>query len=275
MGRKPGHETSDHRAAGRLEGKVALIIGGDSGIGRSSAVLYARELSDVATVYLAKEQADAEETRSVVEAAGRRCLLLPGEVTDPDGSRNFVEGAVKESGQLDFPVNNAAYLMRQDNSEDITVERFDGAFVTNINVAFSRFRPALPPPEERDAIINGGSIAGMRGTPRPVDHASTKGGGPRLHQVAGAEPRREGHPGQLRGPCPAWSPFISLSEPAHQVGKHGGKMPMGRPAQSEEIYRAFVFFATEADGSDIAAEVPTLSGGEVTTGQPETARPRT
>ncbi|WP_435017996.1 SDR family oxidoreductase [Tundrisphaera sp. TA3] len=266
MGQKPRYQAPDYRAAGKLEGKVALITGGDSGIGRAVAVLYAREGADVAIVYLAEEQADAEETRGAVEAAGRRCLLLPGDVTDPQGCRNLVERTVKELGQLDILVNNAAYQMQQDRFEDITVEQFDKTFKTNIYGYFFMVKAALPHLKKGSSIINVGSIAGMRGTARLMDYSATKGA---IHAFTKSLAQNfvdRGIRVNCVAPGPVWTPFIPMSEPAHQVAKHGEKTPMGRPAQPEEISPAFVFFASEADSSYITGEVLTLLGGEVTTG---------
>jgi NAD(P)-dependent dehydrogenase (short-subunit alcohol dehydrogenase family) len=266
MGLKPRFEAPDYRAAGKLRGRVALITGGDSGIGRAVAVLYAREGADVAIVYLREEQVDAEQTRRAVEAEGRRCLLLPGDVTDPASCRSAVERTVGELGRLDILVNNAAYQMQQDNFEDITEEQFDRTFRTNIYGYFYMIKAALPHLAEGAGIINVGSIAGMRGTARLMDYAATKGAIHAFTKSLAQNFVKRGIRVNCVAPGPVWTPFIPMSEPAHQVAKHGEKTPMGRPAQPEEIAPAFVFFASAADSGYITGEVLTLLGGETTTG---------
>jgi NAD(P)-dependent dehydrogenase (short-subunit alcohol dehydrogenase family) len=266
MGLKPRYEAPNYRAAGKLRDKVALITGGDSGIGRAVAVLYAREGADVAIVYLAEEQDDAEQTRRAVEAEGRRCLLLPGDVTQPSSCREAAERTVRELGKLDILVNNAAYQMQQDELEDITEEQFDKTFKTNIYGYFYMVKAALPHLKEGASIINVGSIAGMRGTARLMDYAATKGAIHAFTKSLAQNFVKRGIRVNCVAPGPVWTPFIPMSEPAHQVAKHGEKTPMGRPAQPEEIAPAFVFFASEADSSYITGEVLTLLGGETTTG---------
>src|SRR3954451_6542641 len=266
MDLKPRYKAPHYKGAGKLQDKVALITGGDSGIGRAVAVLYARAGADVAIVSLAEEQADAEETRRAVEEEGRRCLPLPGDVTDPASCRDAVARTVRELGRLDILVNNAAYQMQQDNFEDITEEQFDKTFKTNIYGYFYMVKAALPHLKEGSAIINVGSIAGMRGTARLMDYASTKGAIHAFTKSLAQNFVKRGIRVNCVAPGPVWTPFIPMSEPAHQVAKHGEKTPMGRPAQPEEISPAFVFFASNADSSYITGEVLTLLGGEVTTG---------
>jgi len=266
MGLKPQYKAPDYQAAGKLRGKVALITGGDSGIGRAVAVVYAREGADVAILYLAEEQADAEETRQAVEEEGRRCLLLPGDVTIPASCRDAVEKTARELGRLDILVNNAAYQMQQDNFEDITDEQFEKTFRTNIFGYFQMVKAALPHLQEGSAIINVGSIAGMRGTARLMDYAATKGAIHAFTKSLALNFVKRGIRVNCIAPGPVWTPFIPMSIPADQVAKHGEKTPMGRPAQPEEIAPAFVFFASNADSSYITGEVLTLLGGETTTG---------
>lgn len=266
MGQKPRYKAPNYRGAGKLKDRVALITGGDSGIGRSVAVLYAREGADVAIVYLAEEQPDAEETREAVEAEGRKCLLLPGDVTDPGFCRDAVRRTVDELGKLDVLVNNAAYQMQQDEFEDISEEQFDKTFKTNIYGYFYMVKASLPHLKEGSAIVNTGSIAGLRGTARLMDYSATKGAIHAFTKSLAQNLVKRGIRVNCVAPGPVWTPFIPMSEPAHQVAKHGEKTPMGRPAQPEEIAPAFVFFASEADSSYITGEVLTLLGGETTTG---------
>ena len=266
MDPKPQYEAPAYKGAGKLNGKVALITGGDSGIGRAVAVLYAREGADVAIVYLAVEESDAQETRRAVEAEGRRALLLPGDVTDPDWCKEAVSRTVKELGRLDVLVNNAAFQQQQDNFEDITLEQFDRTFKTNIYGYFYMVRAALPHLKPGSSVINVGSVAGHRGTGRLVDYAATKGA---IHAFTKALAQNFTDR-KIRVNCvapgPVWTPFIPMSEPAKQVAEHGKKTPMERPAQPEEVAPAFVYLASEADSSYVSGEVLTIAGGETMAG---------
>jgi NAD(P)-dependent dehydrogenase (short-subunit alcohol dehydrogenase family) len=266
MDPKPQYEASKYKGAEKLKGKVALITGGDSGIGRAVAVLYAREGADVAIVYLAVEESDAQETKRAVEAEGRRALLLPGDVTDPDWCREAVSRTVRELGRLDVLVNNAAFQQQQDNFEDITLEQFDRTFKTNIYGYFYMVRAALPHLKPGSSVINVGSVAGHRGTGRLVDYAATKGA---IHAFTKALAQNFTDR-KIRVNCvapgPVWTPFIPMSEPAKQVAEHGKKTPMERPAQPEEVAPAFVYLASEADSSYVSGEVLTIAGGETMAG---------
>jgi NAD(P)-dependent dehydrogenase (short-subunit alcohol dehydrogenase family) len=265
MDPRPCYQAPHYKGAGKLKDKVALITGGDSGIGRAVAVLYAREGADVALIYLQDEQSDAEETRAAVEKEGRKALLLPGDVTNFDFCREAVERVVKEYGKLDILVNNAAFQQQQERFEDITLEQFDHTFKTNIYGYFFMVKAAIAHLKAGSVIINVGSIAGMRGTGRLMDYAATKGA---IHAFTKALAQNFVER-KIRVNCvapgPVWTPFIPMSEPPEQVAKHGQKVPMERPAQPEEVAPAFVFFASEADSSYITGEVLTLLGGEMTT----------
>lgn len=172
---RPEYKAPAYKAAGKLDGKVALITGGDSGIGRSVAVLYAREGADVAIVYLPQEQSDAEQTRDAITAEGRRALLVPGDLTDPSFAQQAVERTVTELGKLDILVNNAAYQQHQESLEKITDEQWDHTFKTNIYGYFRMARAALPHLKPGSCIINTGSVTGLEGEKELLDYASTKG----------------------------------------------------------------------------------------------------
>jgi NAD(P)-dependent dehydrogenase (short-subunit alcohol dehydrogenase family) len=259
---RPRYEAPLYKGADKLKGKVALITGGDSGIGRAVAVLYAREGADVAIVYLEQEQSDAEETRSAVEKEGRRCLLLPGDVTQPEFCEQAVERTVKELGKLDILVNNAAYQAQQESLEKISDEQFELTFRTNIFGYFYLAKAALKHLPQGGAIINCGSITGMRGSKELIDYAATKGA---IHAFTKslAQSLVERH---IRVNCvapgPIWTPFIP-STSAEKAEQHGAKTPMERPGQPEEVAPAFVFFASEADSSYITGEVLAILGGEI------------
>jgi NAD(P)-dependent dehydrogenase (short-subunit alcohol dehydrogenase family) len=261
---RPRYQAPEYRGADKLKDRVALITGGDSGIGRAVAVLFAREGADVAIVYLASEQSDAEETQKAVAKEGRKCLLLPGDVTSAAFCKQAVEQTVQELGKLDILVNNAAYQNQVEDLEAITDEQFDRTFKTNIYGYFYMAKAALPHLKAGSAIVNCGSITGLRGNPRLMDYAATKGA---IHAFTKSLAQNLAAK-QIRVNCvspgPVWTPFIPMSEPARQVAKHGEKTPLERPAQPEEIAPAFVFFASEVDSSYITGEVLTLLGGETT-----------
>jgi NAD(P)-dependent dehydrogenase (short-subunit alcohol dehydrogenase family) len=263
MDPKPRFQAPLYRGADKLKGKVAIVTGGDSGIGKSVAVLYAREGADVAIVYLPEEQTDADETKKYVEGEGRKCLLLPGDVKDPAFCRGAVEKTVSTFGKLDILVNNAAYQQRQDKPEDITDEQFDITFRTNIYGYFYMTRAALAFLPKGGTIVNCGSITGLEGNKTLIDYASTKGAIHAFTKSLAQNLIERGIRVNCVAPGPVWTPFIPSSGPAEQTGQHGTGTPMERAAQPEEIAPAFVFFASEADSSYINGEVLTLIGGDV------------
>ena len=259
---RPRYQAPAYRPSGKLQDKIALITGGDSGIGRAVALLYAREGADVAIIYLPQEQSDAEETRQAVEEEGRRCLLLPGDVSQPEFCREAVERTIQEFGSLNILVNNAAFQQHQDKLEQLTEEQWDQTFRTNIYGYFYLAKYALPHLKPGSAIVNCGSITGLRGSSQLLDYASTKGA---IHAFTKSLAQNLVER-QIRVNCvapgPVWTPLNIADKPAEKAGKHGQDVPMGRPAQPEEIAPAFVFFASEADSSYITGEVLTLLGGE-------------
>lgn len=261
---RPEYDAPLYKGADKLKGKVALITGGDSGIGRSVAVLYAREGADVAIVYLPAEQVDAEETRTAVEKEGRRCLLLPGDVSEPAFCKDAVARTVKELGKLDVLVNNAAYQQSQGRLEDISEEQFDRTFKVNIYGYYYLTKAALPHLKEGSAIVNCGSITGMQGSKDLIDYAATKGA---IHaftkSLAQSLVERKIRVNCV-APGPIWTVLQPVSKPADKVASHGEDTPMGRPGQPEEVAPAFVFFASEADSSYITGEILTLLGGKTT-----------
>jgi NAD(P)-dependent dehydrogenase (short-subunit alcohol dehydrogenase family) len=259
---RPQYEAPLYRAAGKLEGKVALITGGDSGIGRAVAVLYAREGADVAIVYLPVEERDARETRAAVEAEGRKALLIPGDVSRSDFCREAVERTVRELGALDILVNNAATQTNLDSIEELTEEQWDRTFRTNIYGYFYMAKAALEHMKDGAVILNTGSITGLEGHKELLDYASTKGA---IHAFTKSLAQ---HLVERRirvncvAPGPVWTPLNPAAKSAEDVAKFGKDTPMERPAQPEEIAPAYVFFASAADSSFISGEVLTLLGGE-------------
>lgn len=261
---RPRYEAPQYRGSGKLEGKVALITGGDSGIGRAVAVLYAREGADVAIVYLDEEERDARETQQAVEAEGRRCLLLPGDVRDAAFCRKAVARTVRELGKLDVLVNNAAFQQHQESLEDITEEQWDRTFRTNIYGYFYMARAALPHLEAGSAIVNCSSITGLQGSGQLLDYAATKGAINAFTKSLAQNLVERKIRVNAVAPGPVWTPLNVADKPAKKAGEHGKKQPIGRPAQPEEIAPAFVFFASETDSSYITGEVLALLGGETT-----------
>jgi NAD(P)-dependent dehydrogenase (short-subunit alcohol dehydrogenase family) len=262
---KPRYRAPRYRGSGKLDGKVALITGGDSGIGRAVAVLYAREGANVAIVYLDVEQSDAEETQRAVEKEGKEALLLPGDVCDPQFCRDAVEKTVETFGRLDILVNNAAYQNRQESIEEITDEQWDHTFRTNIYGYFYMAKAALAEMKRGSAIVNCGSITGLEGNKHLLDYSSTKGAIHAFTKSLAQNLVPKGIRVNCVAPGPVWTPLNpSDNKTPEEVSHFGEDTPMERPAQPEEIAPAFVFFASEADSSYITGEVLTLLGGETT-----------
>lgn len=261
---RPRFEAPLYKPAGKLEGRVALITGGDSGIGRAVAVLFAKEGADVAIVYMHEEEEDAQATAEAVEAEGRKCLRIPGDVRESAFCTNAVERTVNELGALHILVNNAAYQHQQESLEEISDEQLDRTFRTNIYGYFYMARAALPHLQAGSAIINCGSITGLEGSGRLLDYSATKGA---IHAFTKSLAQnlvdREIRVNCV-SPGPVWTPLNVADKEASQVAKHGEDVPMKRPAQPEEIAPAFVFFASEGDSSYVTGEVLTLLGGETT-----------
>ena len=259
---EPQYKAPSYRGSGKLANKVALITGGDSGIGRSVAVLFAREGAKVAIVYLPAEQSDAEQVKRDVKAEGQEALLIPGDLTDAQFCAAAVERTVNEFGQLDILVNNAAYQETRESLEEITEEDWDLTFRTNIYGYFRVTKAALRHLKAGSAIINCGSITGFEGNKTLIDYATTKGA---IHAFTKSLAQNLADR-KIRVNCvapgPIWTPLQPASKPAKDVAEHGQDTPMKRPGQPEEVAPAFVFFASEADSSYISGEVLTVLGGE-------------
>lgn len=261
---RPRYEAPTYMPAGKLKGRVALITGADSGIGRAVAVLFAREGADVALCYLPQEEGDARETRAEVQRHGRRCLPLPGDVGSPTYCEEAVQETVDELGRLDILVNNAAYQHRQDRLEDITDEQLDTTFRTNVFGYFYMARAALGYLPEGGAIINTSSITGLEGSPELIDYSATKGAINAFTKALAQSLIDRRIRVNCVAPGPVWTPLNVADKPADEAGDHGSGTPIGRPAQPEEIAPAYVFFASGADSSYITGEVLTVLGGSTT-----------
>jgi NAD(P)-dependent dehydrogenase (short-subunit alcohol dehydrogenase family) len=263
---RPQYQAPLYKGAGKLRNKVALITGGDSGIGRAVAVLYAREGADVALVFLPQELGDAEHTRDVVEAEGRHALLIPGDVTQSRFCREAAERTVNHFGKLDILVNNAAFQQHQPDLESLSEEQWDRTFKTNIYGYFYMTKAVLPHLRPGSAIVNCGSITGLQGSKNLLDYSATKGAIHAFSKSLAQNLIDKGIRVNCVAPGPVWTPLNPADLPAEKVAHFGEQTPLKRPAQPEEIAPAFVFFAAEADSSYITGEVLTLLGGETTAG---------
>ncbi|MCC7007394.1 MAG: SDR family oxidoreductase [Acidobacteria bacterium] len=259
---RPKYEAPDYRASGKLNGNVAIVTGGDSGIGRAVAVLFAREGADVALVFLPEERDDAEETARAIEGAGRRALLIAGDLRRPAFCRRVIATTVRRWGRLDVLVNNAAFQQHQPSIAEISDAQWTRTFETNIFAMFWLTQAALPHLRPGAAIINTGSIVGLNGSGKLLDYASTKGA---IHaftkSLAQSLVDREIRVNCV-APGPVWTPLNPSDRPPDEVATFGQDTPMGRPGQPEEIAPAYVFFASNADSSYITGEVLTITGGK-------------
>jgi NAD(P)-dependent dehydrogenase (short-subunit alcohol dehydrogenase family) len=261
---RPQFEAPHYRPAGKLDGKVALITGGDSGIGRAVAVLYAKEGADVAIAFLPEERTDAVETCEVIKRLGRKCLMLDGDLTDSRFCETIVAETVRKLGKLDILVNNAAFQQHQDTLEDITDQQLEHTFRTNILAFFRVTRAALKHLPPGGAIVNTGSITGLNGSDKLLDYASTKGAIHAFTKSLAQNLVERGIRVNCVAPGPVWTPLNPSDRDAEDVTDFGADQPMKRPGQPEEIAPAFVFFASNADSSYVTGEVLTLLGGETT-----------
>ncbi|MDQ3369142.1 MAG: SDR family oxidoreductase [Myxococcota bacterium] len=260
---KPRYEAPTYKAAGKLDGKRALITGGDSGIGRAVAVLYAREGADIAINYLPAEQPDADETKRAVEAEGKRCVLIAGDLTDAQFCSELVERAVDELGGLDILVSNAAHQNRK-QLEELTPEEFDRTFKTNVYAYYYLTKAAVPHLKPGSAIIASSSSTGFRGNDELPDYSATKGAINQFTKVMAKQLVEKGIRVNAVAPGPVWTPLNAADEGMQpdEVAEFGSQTPLKRPAQPEEIAPAYVFLASEADSSFITGIILPVLGGE-------------
>ena len=256
----PMYEAPKYQGSAKLKDMVALITGGDSGIGRAVAVLFAREGAHVAISYL-EETEDARDTKAAVEAEGRKCLLLPGDVSDPSQCKDAVQKTVETFGSLDILVNNAAFQEHADSITDITDEHFDRTIKTNLYGYFYLARAAVPHMKPGSSIIMTGSVIGFQGSKELLDYSMTKGGIHAFARSLSASLLPKGIRVNAVAPGPVWTPLNPADRPAKAVTKFGSGTPMKRAAQPEEIAPAYVFLAAPTCASYITGELLPIIGG--------------
>lgn len=259
---RPHFIASAYKGSGKLKDKVALITGGDSGIGRAVAVLFAREGANVAIIYLQDEEQDAQETARYIEVEGGKVLLIAGDVAKAAFCEKAVEKTVKEFGQLDILVNNAAFQQHQKSIEELSNEQFEKTFQVNIFGYFYMAKAALKHLKKGSSIINTGSITGLEGSKELLDYSATKGAIHAFTKSLSQQLIEKEIRVNAVSPGPIWTPLNVADKEPDEVAKHGADTPMKRPGQPEEVAPAYVFFASNADSSYISGEVLTLLGGE-------------
>jgi NAD(P)-dependent dehydrogenase (short-subunit alcohol dehydrogenase family) len=263
---RPNFSAPLYKAAGKLEGRRALVTGGDSGIGRAVAVLYAREGADVAITHLAEERSDAEETKMYIEAEGRICVLIQTDLSKPEQCRLVIEKTIEGLGGIDILVSNAAHQMRKESLDQIEREEWEYTFKTNIEAYFLLAKYAVPNMQPGSVIIATSSETGTFGTKELLDYSSTKGAIDAFTRSLAMNLIEKKIRVNAVAPGPVWTPLNPSDGGSSKaaVSKFGADVPYGRPAQPEEIAPAYVFLASNADSSYITGIVLQQFGGKTT-----------
>jgi NAD(P)-dependent dehydrogenase (short-subunit alcohol dehydrogenase family) len=265
---RPRFEAAEYKPSGKLERKVALVTGGDSGIGRAVALLYAREGADVAITGLPAERADSNETKQAVEEMGRRCLVIEGDLARPDFCQGCVARTIQELGRLDILVHNAAHQNHWDAIEAIPDEEWDRTFKVNVYAYFWLVKAALPHLEPGAVIVASGSQTGIAGSGRLPAYSTTKGAIHTFTKTLAQLLIDRGIRVNCVAPGPVWTPLnaADTGRTADEIARFGEGAPLGRPAQPEEVAPAYVFLASAADSTYITGEVLNVLGGTTTAG---------
>ncbi|MBU9723384.1 MULTISPECIES: SDR family oxidoreductase [Bacillaceae] len=260
----PVFDDPAYKGSGKLKDKVAIITGGDSGIGRAVSIAFAKEGAKIAIVYL-DEHKDAEETKAKVESYGSKCLLIPGDIGDETFCQTAVTTVTKEFGQLDCLINNAAEQHYQEKIEDISAQQLERTFKTNIFSCFYLIKAAMPHLKGGSTIINTASIVAYKGNPVLMDYASTKGAMIALTRSLSENLVSKGIRVNAVAPGPIWTPLIPASFPSDQVAEFGTTSPMGRPGQPAELAPSYVYLASD-DSSYVSGQVIHVNGGDIING---------
>ena len=261
---RPAATDRKYKGADKLKGKVALITGGDSGIGRAVAAVFAKEGADVAIVYL-NEHSDAEETKRMVEAEGRKCVLIPGDIGYESFCRDAVERTVKELGGLDVLVNNASEQHPKENLEDIEREQLERTFQTNVFGTFFMTKAALKHLEQGGSVITTASVTAYKGNPMLIDYSSTKGAQVAFTRALSQAVAKRGIRVNAVAPGPIWTPLIPSTFSPDKVKEFGTDVPLERAGQPEEVAPCYVFLASD-DSSYMTGQVLHPNGGSVVNG---------
>jgi NAD(P)-dependent dehydrogenase (short-subunit alcohol dehydrogenase family) len=259
MDPKPDHGEESYRGSGRLEGKAAIITGGDSGIGRAVAIAFAREGADVLISYL-DEDDDAEETAKWVRDAGRKAVLVPGDVSKPEHCREIVDTAIRELGHLEVLVNNAAFQMNHETLEEIPDEEWDYTIATNLSAFFHLVKAALPHLKPGASIIGSSSVNSDNPSPTLLPYAVTKAGIANMTASLAQLLGERGIRANSVAPGPVWTPLIPATMPAEKVSQFGSDVPLGRPGQPAELAPVYVLLASD-EGSYISGARIAVTGG--------------
>ena len=261
MNPRPDYGEKTYRGSGRLEGKAAVITGGDSGIGRAVALAFAREGANVLISYLEAEESDAQETVRVVEESGKKAVPVPGDIQVESHCQKIAEKAVEEFGKIDVLVNNAAYQMSRSGIQDISAEELDRTFRTNVYAIVYLCKASLPHMRPGASIINTASVEAYQPKPPLLDYSATRGAIVTFSKGLAQEVTAQGIRVNVVAPGPVWTPLIPATfHPHMDVAQFGGSKPMGRPAQPAEVAPAYVFLASQ-ESSYISGEVIGVTGG--------------